>query len=74
MKGDSENVGEMEDTPTETYQSLHHSDMKFSHFLNAKFYSKYRIDILFIIQTCLKSQKSVVRGRVPLDTRPGWLA
>jgi hypothetical protein len=34
-----------------------HSDMKFSHLLNAKFYSKYRIDILFIIQTCLKSQK-----------------
>ena len=24
MKGDSENVGEMEDTPTETYQSLQH--------------------------------------------------
>ena len=23
MKGDSGNVGEMEDTPTETYQSLH---------------------------------------------------
>ena len=23
VKGDSENVGEMEDTPTETYQSLH---------------------------------------------------
>ena len=23
MKGDSENVGEMEDTPTEMYQSLH---------------------------------------------------
>ena len=33
------------------------SDMKFSHLLNVKFYSKYRIDILFIIQTCLKSQK-----------------
>ena len=25
MKGDSENVGEMGDTPTETYQSLQHS-------------------------------------------------
>jgi hypothetical protein len=33
------------------------SDMKFSHLLNAKFYSKYRIDILFTIQTCLKFQK-----------------
>ena len=38
--------------------------MKFSHLLNAKFYSKYRIDILFIIQTCLKSQKICCVGLV----------
>ena len=44
-------------TPNFSQHLVVHSDMKFSHLLNAKFYSKYRIDILFIIQTCLKSQK-----------------
>ena len=28
MKGDSGNVGEMEDTPIETYQSLQHENLK----------------------------------------------
>ena len=62
-------------TPNFSQHLVVHSDMKFSHLLNAKFYSEYRIDILFIIQTCLKSQKicCVLRSCCLCCTRFTWI-